>query len=446
MTKKCPAETTTAQWLWAHNGPVLDELKTVVEPLAETLGTCIEADVAEGDAVTRETQATRVQHGIPYGAPYTLLPPRLFSGLYDATGLPQLPRGESDARQLIASYAQRRLQPPRQGMPEGSYTTTPEAHLGHILDDLLWMRRQGVVIDPVKWEQYRQVGREQAEHGRYDLDIISANRGNSVKSLYHYAPLATLVHTYATGAFEEYISMPTAALDADGPSLGLAPVGYLFMPVGAYGPQFSEKLLRTTAYMVNSAQKVLGERAHELASAHPEAIAKDMTRGREGRPPAAALISTAQEGARSAMEVIALLTAQRVSGYDDPEQLLDTIIAQGIIEEFTRAVPMGMLGPLLFTGKFFPNLLLRGGNGKLVLNPATMRAIKRAKQEMARQDMADWMLYWSLSDEARGDALPPVATSLICPAAFPHGALTRMLRALKACNLTPVNGASGKLA
>jgi hypothetical protein len=99
------------------------------------------------------------------------------------------------------------------------------------------------------------------------------------------------------------------------------------------------------------------------------------------------------------MEVIALLTADRVQGYDDPNVLLEAIIDQGIIEEFTRAIPMGLIGPLVFAGKYFPNLLLHDGSGKLVLNPLIMNEIKRVKREMARQDMAEWMVYWSVPEE-----------------------------------------------
>jgi hypothetical protein len=430
VSEGCPVTITNIAELWAYNRPVLDELQTVVEPLATELAAYVDADIARGDGVTRETLATRTQHTIPFGAPFTLLPPRLFGGLYEDIGVPRLPQDASEAQQLVASYRQRAEAPPREDMPTGTYTTTPEAHMEKLLADLLWMQRQGVVIDPARWERYRQVAREQAEHGRYDMDISSVNRGNSIKSMYHYAPLARLVHAEATGAFDHYLSMPTVALDIDGPSLGLAPVGYLYMPEGAYGPQFSEKLLRTTAYMIQSAQRALGARARQLAHEHPDIIARNTTRGHEGRSLDATLISTAQEGARSTMEVIALLTADKVRGYDDPDRLVEAIIEQGIIEEFTRAIPMGLLGPLLFTGKYFPNLLLHTGSGKLALNPFIMQEIKKAKRAMALQDMAAWAQYWSLSEEDRQAVLPPVATSLICPAALPHGALTRMNRAL----------------
>jgi hypothetical protein len=319
-------------------------------------------------------------------------------------------------------------------MPEGSYTALHEDRIDDMLSDLQWMTMHGTSIDPTKWEQYRQAGREMVDRGRYDLDIISLSKGNSVKSMYHYPPLARLAHAHATGMFEHYMTMPTVALDIDGRSFGLLPAGYLFMPVGGYGLRFGEKLLRTTAYMVNSSQLVLHESARKMAETHPEAIARHMTRGRDGRLADASLISTFQEGARSSMEAIALLTAEEVPGFEDPDLLYEALITQGVVEEFTRAVPMGLLGPLVFAGKYFPGLVVRLGDGRLILNPSIMAEIKQTKRAMAELDLAEWVLYWAVREgaceqaenESEQPVLPPIATSLICPAAFPHGALTRM--------------------
>jgi hypothetical protein len=425
--ESCPVEHNpdggSMPWLWAHNKPVLDELKSVVTPLTEALYDYVTNDVGREDGVARETTATPIQREFPYGAPYTLLPPRLFNDLDVDEGAPQLPKGELAARELIASYAYR--VGPIQGLSEDGYTTTPNSHLGHILDDVLWMANNDIKIDPLKWEQYRRVAREQVHAGRYDMDIISAMRGNSVKSLYHYGPLAHLVHHHATGAFDRFMMMPTVALDVDGHSKGLAPVGYLCMPETAYGSQMSEKILRTTAYMVASAQQALVKPAERIGQTHSGVIAKHTTRGHEGRSPAATLISTVQEGARSSMEVMALLSADKVPGYDNPDELVDQIIKQGIIEQFTRAIPMGMIGPLLFTGKYFPGLLQSKSSGKLQLNSNVMQEIKQAKRAMARADMAAWATYWAASEDDRHAMTPPVATSLVCPAALPHGALTQ---------------------
>ena len=224
--EQCPADRDVASWLWEHNKPVLDELRAIVEPLAEELSTHVESEIVKTGDVVSETLTTYVQHDIPFGVPYTLLPPRLFSGLEDGTEAPQLPQDEAEARQLIGAYSERCLEPPLAGMPEGSYTAPAEERMGHILDDLLWMAKRGTVIDPVRWERYRQVAREQAQQGRYDLDMISISRGNSIKSMYGYPPLVQLAFTQATGAFDRFATMPTAALDADGPSHGLLPAGF----------------------------------------------------------------------------------------------------------------------------------------------------------------------------------------------------------------------------
>ena len=438
LPERCPADRDIAPWLWEHNKSVLDDLRGVVEPLAEELSSCVEADVAMYDGVNRETLATPVQDNIPFGMPYTLLPPRLFSGLEDGPETPTLPEDEAEAHKLIQAYSARCQEPPIAGMPKEAYTTTPQERMGHILHDILWMMDRGTSIDPATWEQYRQAAREHARQGRYDLDMISLGRGNAIKNMYHFRPFVELAFSHATGRFDYFMTMPTAALDVDGQSFGLLPAGYLFMPHGAYGQRFGEKIMRTSAYMINTAQQVLHEKASYLAEAFPTAVEQHTTRRRDGRPADASLISVTQEGSRSTMEVIAVLTADKVSGYDDPDELLEAIVNQGIIEEFTRALPMGFLGPLVFSGRFFPNLLLHSGDGKLALNPDIMAKIKIAKREVAQQDMADWAMYWATPEEERKekDMMPPTATHLLCPAVMPRGALPRMngafLRAYKA--------------
>ena len=428
LREQCPAEHGVASWMWEHNKPVLDELRAVVEPLAEELSSYVDADIANNDGVSRETTATPIQDDIPFGLPYTLLPPRFFSGLEDGPETPQLPKDEAEARALIQAYSTRSQEPPIAGMSKEAYTATPQERMGHILHDVLWMMERGTSIDPATWEQYRQAAREHAQQGRYDLDMISLGRGNAIKNMYHFRPFAELAFTQATGRFEHFMTMPTAALDVDGQSYGLLPAGYLFMPHGAYGVQFSEKVMRTTTYMINSSQQVLSKKASYLAETYPDAVEQHTTRRRDGRPADASLVSVTQEGSRSNMEVIALLTADKVQGYDDPDDLLNAIVGQGMIEEFTRALPMGFLGPLVFSGRFFPNLLLGSEDGKLTLNPTIMNKIKAAKREVARQDMAEWAVYWSTPEVERKekDMMPPTATHLLCPAVMPRGALQRM--------------------
>lgn len=431
LHEQCPADRDIASWLWEHNKSVLDDLRGVVEPLAEELSDSVGADVATQDGVSRETLMTPVQDNIPFGMPYTLLPPRLFSGLEDGPEVPELPKDEVEARELIRTYSVRSQEPPITGMPKEAYTTTPKERMGHILHDILWMMERGTSIDPVIWEQYRQAAREQARQGRYDLDMISLGRGNAIKNMYHFRPFVELAFTHATGRFEHFMTMATAALDVDGPSYGLLPAGYLFMPHGAYGTQFGEKVMRTSAYMISVAQQVLHEKAKYIAETYPAAVEQHTTRRRDGRPADASLVSVTQEGSRSTMEVIALLTADRVPGYDDPDELLEAIIDQGIIEEFTRALPMGFLGPLVFSGRFFPNLLQHNGGGKLALNLDIMGKLKTTKRAVAQQDLADWSIYWSTPevDRKEKDMMPPTATHLLCPAVMPRGALPRMNRA-----------------
>lgn len=430
----CPIDHGTMRWLWEHNKVILDELREVVEPLSEHLSSRVEADAARWDVVAYETQGVQVQRGIPFGEPYTFLPPRLFDRLADiTTEAPVIPSEEAEIKQLIDAYKQRQTEPPAEGM-EGwldyRWSTTGERTTNLLYGDLKDLSARGVRIDAATWERYKEVGRQQARAGRYELDFISARRAKSIKNMRSLSSFSGLVDTHATGNFDNFMAMPTSALDVGGLSKGLAPVGYLFMPVGDYGSKFAEKLLRTTAGMVNVAGHSLRPLAARLAQEHRDVIVKHTARGKDGRPLDTSLIVMTQEGARSIMEATALLTANKVEGYDDPDRLFEAIVEQGILEQFTRSIPMGVLGPTAFSGKYFPHVLQHKGNGKLALNPGVMSAIKRAGREVAAAEAGSWMTYWALPEDLRKETAAPAATSLICPAAMPHGALQRMAGAM----------------
>lgn len=433
----CPIDHTTMQWLWEHNQVIQDELREVVEPLTEQVSSRVEANAHNWDVVAYETQKTGVQRDVPFGEPYTFLPPRLFDRLADVTTeAPLIPSDESEIKQLVDSYKVRRLQPPAEGM-DGFFTyswwTTSEENTDALNADLKDLSSRGVQIDAATWERYKEVGREQARMGRYDLDLISWRRSKSIKNMRSSEIYTNLVDNYATGNFDNFMIMPTSMLDVGGQNEGLIPVGYLFMPVGEYGPVFAEKLLRTTTYMVNTTGYTIRPLAATLAKDHENVIRKHTARGSDGRPLDTALIMMIGEGSRSIMEATALLTANKVEGYDDPDVLFEAIVEQGILEQLTRSIPMGVLGPLMFAGKYFPNILQNKGDGKLALNPDVMAAIKQAKYEVAAAEIGSWMTYWSLPEDQRKDMTNhPDATSLICPAAMPHGALERMSRAMKA--------------
>jgi|GEM_PF-2295230 len=442
----CPINHDQMKWLWEHNKPIMDELREVVEPLTEAASDHFEANTADRETLSAEMLRGQVFRDVPLGEAYTLLPPRLFGTL--APGManePTIPRSSWGARQLANAYEWRRQNPP----DEGAYQVQPAYNWAyrsgdlsdHLYESLRSMRRRGIEIDPVKWERYKEVGREMIAAGRYDLDVIHIRRAENIAHMYSDRNAAKLADDHATGVFESYMMLCTDAYDADGKSQGLIPVGYIFMPVGEYGPEFAEKLLRTTAYAINDMQRSLVSLAPTLVEGHEDLLRKHTARGDDGRPLDASLITMTQEGARSIMEATAVLMANKVEGFDDPDELFQAIVEQGILEEFTRVLPMGSLGSLAIEGKYFPHALVHEGNGKLGLNPEVAAALKQAKMERAKMELGAWAAYWALSDAERADVDPPASTSLICPAAMPHSAIRRMsgamLKAFQAFNFRP---------
>lgn len=444
-TDRCPIDHDQMRWLWKHNGPVLDELRQIVEPLTEAVASRVENDLRVEDVVEFETRGAFVQRNVPFGEPYAMLPPRMFDELTDQTMIaPEIPRNARDIEALVDEYGDRRNRAPMENSRESArydWLTTGDTYQDELVEALQSLRDRNISIDPVKWQRYKEAGKEQARRGRYDLDIITMRRAGSLKTMRGYELYAELADNHATGEFENFMIMQTATLDEGGHWRGLIPVGYLFMPVGEYGEEFAERLLRTTTYVVNATGRTVQPLARTLAETHEEAITKYTARGADERPLDVALTMMTQEGARSIMEAVALLTANKVEGYDDPERLFGEIIEQGILEQFTRSMPMGLLGPLAFSGKYFPEILRNKGDGRLELNRDVLDTLKLTKYKKAAMEIGEWTTYWSLTDEERKDVEPPVATSLICPAAMPGGALKRMsgamLKAFKAFHFSP---------
>lgn len=64
-----------------------------------------------------------------------------------------------------------------------------------------------------------------------------------------------------------------------------------------------------------------------------------------------------------------------MEGYDDPRQLVQDLVDQGLVERLTRLVPMGLVGPAVLNGNYLPRPLEKGQGGQLVFSESFSRAI-----------------------------------------------------------------------
>ncbi len=166
----------------------------------------------------------------------------------------------------------------------------------------------------------------------------------------------------------------------------------MVMPVGEYGPEFATKLLHTTQYSMLHATALTGE-ASELAKGHEVVLKEYTARGRDiadlGSGSAEGLVNTVEEGVLTIAQAAALITAEKVQGYDDPMVLLQDIQAAGLINKLTSTIRMGIAGPFTMAGVYFPGLV-QNHDGELRLNPDVMRTIQDAKRAQVQHAVGEW--------------------------------------------------------
>lgn len=139
-------------------------------------------------------------------------------------------------------------------------------------------------------------------------------------------------------------------------------VGNLAVPVGAYGEEFAKKLISYTMAMQALAQRELTGLATEVTEGNEEFLHTYTARGNE-EPEATpeTTMLTLQEGILSVMQSIAILTAEKVEGYETGEELLQAITDAGLVERLTRYAPMGLVGPMALLGKYMPEAIKKVG-------------------------------------------------------------------------------------
>jgi hypothetical protein len=130
-------------------------------------------------------------------------------------------------------------------------------------------------------------------------------------------------------------------------------ITHMIMPIGEYGVEFAEAVLRAIALMQASADVSVRDLAYDLTVGHEDTLrhhtarAADKAEGSEETT-----MDTAQEAHISVMQAVAWLTAEKVEGYDDPIDLLEVIVISGNIERLARYLPMGFIGPMNMQGAY----------------------------------------------------------------------------------------------
>lgn len=386
----------------------------------------------EPDPVSDANKGTKMVTKLPSSTDvYVMLPPHVFGNLDDPGWQARIPRTDAEMAELRAAYEANRSHW-WVNDPNVSGTDVGRDSEEAIFWVLQYIRENGLSIDEAAWEAYRQHALAEARsNGVYHGDPIAHFRFQSVNASFRapnqHVPMITALgvkrQEYSMGTFvrprHRHTSMSTSTTPAD----------YVILPVGEYGDAWTRRLVHTAVFAKGRANPASREvEVREVAAAHEGVLRRYTARGKNAPadvPAHEVLGYVAEEGVVSSIQTMSLLTAEKVDGYDDPDALLQAIIDNGLIEELTRAIPMGVIAPMALSGTYIPGLVQNMGNGKLRLNPEKMVHIRAGKDRQVIETHAAWRRH-----EADASNRQPDALGLICPAAMPKGALQKLNKAL----------------
>jgi hypothetical protein len=220
----------------------------------------------------------------------------------------------------------------------------------------------------------------------------------------------------------------------------------LLLPVGEYGPEATEKLLRlvmATSDLIKTAPPIDRGIRDRLDQDDKRLLAAYTARSRERSEDnmkdfaVHGVKNTLTEGMLSAAQTISMLTAQKIDGYSHDE-LVAMILGSDIIEQFTRLVQPAYIGPTTLSGVYLKDAMVIR-DGKPVLSKEAIAVLG----EMRKRHIEDILAEWALYEEGKGEK--PTVLGLVCPAAAPNGAITTVKRALKPFYETNGNGSMTQL-
>jgi hypothetical protein len=188
---------------------------------------------------------------------------------------------------------------------------------------------------------------------------------------------------------------------------------HLITPVGEYGPEFSEKLVRTSQIMrgVLAKDQTLRKESAELIKEGRLLLEKETARmashQQEKISAELAPVSSALEGVLSLHQLFASVLTKKVPGAETGTDALRELIfngenKSGLVSELTTRHPMGVVGPMALSGSHFPGGLIRTPGGKLTLSPPMIKALQDLAANTKHKSRCPMAGLWRNSDEKTG--------------------------------------------
>jgi len=416
--------------------PEYKELVEAFNPLSENAASHIETVVKESASLWQERNRCLQAYRISYDPALSILPPGTFSDKE-----PAYPATYTEQEELENLFREKHSEGGTPGerafWQRNRFPSSLEADMRTALLD-----GRSLHVDPDMWARYEGIYKEHLTLGTeedmlrlwaYRNSEFQKNTGRGVFDL------KGAKFLQAEGRFDSFVY----AHCNTGADAKLFVPDTLVMPIGEYGEQFAERLLRATIVAMEITGQGLEEDATRVVKEHESVLREHTARGQsEGKArydydfnllgwdkvTGAAPLATLQEGILSVMQTIALLTANKVPGYDNPDDLLRDIVAQGVIERFTRRVSMGYVGPLTLFGAYYPHPLTTS-NGKLELTDELSMILKENKAKSRSQALEKLQSRHAYIQEPEMYAQQDiVGFGIACPAA--RGGIQRLAEAI----------------
>lgn len=168
------------------------------------------------------------------------------------------------------------------------------------------------------------------------------------------------------------------AHDSDMPEDDANVLNHPIVAVGEYGEEFAQELIRVAMAMNRKAEQVLSPMAEALTEQKADLLTTYTARANENGASSRTTKDTVNEGILSIMQVLSILTCEKVEGYDNPIDLVRALVSSGLVEKFARYSPMGMVGPMAIGGYHLPGSVEKEGE-RLVFSEQLSEYLKKER-------------------------------------------------------------------
>jgi len=148
----------------------------------------------------------------------------------------------------------------------------------------------------------------------------------------------------------------------------------LAIPIGEYGEQLSEDIMRASIVMKNAARRLLAHEVMDLQNREGDLI---------DRTDLGTAMGVFLDGIDSIANAVIQSLARKNGGPDDPIEALRLLIEHKIPDELALRFGFGAIGPTLLQGRAYTDLIV-WTNGKPAVNPKLKTPIRQQNHELTK--------------------------------------------------------------